>query len=154
MTIIRKFGSAKELHSHAVKIPGGCWEWRRFTIDGYGQVKVNNKNMAAHRYSFLISKGPIKKNWLVCHTCDNRKCIRPSHLFQGTCQDNMDDMKRKGRSPNNKFESNPKAKLTMADVKSIRDIGHSKPYKITAKTFGVTPEMISMIVRYKHWVVA
>lgn len=52
----------------------------------------------AHRVAWLIAKGQIESNLFVLHKCDNPLCCNVDHLFLGTHQDNMDDMKRKGRS--------------------------------------------------------
>lgn len=53
---------------------------------------------SAHRVAWIIKNGPIKDGMYVLHKCDSRMCCNPDHLFLGTHQDNMDDMKRKGRS--------------------------------------------------------
>jgi hypothetical protein len=34
---------------------------------------------------------------VLCHRCDERRCINPDHHFVGTHQDNMDDMTAKRR---------------------------------------------------------
>lgn len=47
--------------------------------------------------SFFIKNGFIDDNLLVCHKCDNPKCINPEHLFLGTYSENMNDCKAKGR---------------------------------------------------------
>lgn len=57
-------------------------------IKGYGKV---------HRYIWEQTKGPIPEGMLVCHSCDNPRCINVYHLFLGTSQDNMDDKVKKGR---------------------------------------------------------
>jgi hypothetical protein len=53
---------------------------------------------SAHRVAWIIKNGPIQGGLYVLHKCDNRMCCNPDHLFLGTHQDNMDDMRSKGRS--------------------------------------------------------
>lgn len=144
---------ATKFHDSYIPEPNsGCWLWEGCLLDGYGQVENNGHMIAAHRYSYSLLKGHLIPGFLVCHHCDNRSCVNPDHLFLGTWQDNMDDMKRKGRAPNNKGLNNPNRKLGWPAVREIRRIGNSQPYNQTAKLFGVTPEMISSIIRNKSWI--
>ena len=77
----------------------GCWNWLGAKDpDGYGRACYMNKTPMAHRLSYQFSKGLIPEGMCVCHTCDNRACINPLHLWLGTHQDNMDDKKNKGRA--------------------------------------------------------
>src|SRR5690242_10599760 len=77
----------------------GCWEWQGSThASGYGQISICGKPRRAHRVSYLIYRGPIEPGLFVLHRCDNRKCVRPDHLFLGTSQDNVTDMEVKGRA--------------------------------------------------------
>ena len=68
-------------------------------FDGYGQLTRSKKVHLAHRLSFELSKGPIPEGMHVCHSCDNRRCINPDHLWLGTNLDNLRDMFAKGRNP-------------------------------------------------------
>ena len=78
----------------------GCWEWQGVMHhSGYGCFKDKGKFAYTHRASYEAFKGPINGLY-VCHRCDNPRCIHPDHLFLGTHEENMADMKAKGRSRN------------------------------------------------------
>lgn len=79
----------------------GCWEWQgALDAYGYGQSRFNGKNWRVHRLFYTLLNGPIPPKLMVCHSCDNRKCANPNHMFLGTNQDNLTDMKQKGRARN------------------------------------------------------
>jgi len=86
--------------SHVAK-SDGCWLWTaHVNRTGYGHFALSrSRGRSAHRVSHELNIGPIPSGMLVCHRCDNPRCVRPDHLFLGTPSDNMHDKVAKGRCP-------------------------------------------------------
>lgn len=80
-----------------------CWNWRGklFKGTGYGKACYRGKHLGAHRLAaHLWLRHPLTDSRLVLHSCDNRACFNPKHLFVGTHLDNMRDKCSKGRHAN------------------------------------------------------
>ena len=88
-----------------------CWEWTGIIQGGgYGRIKLCQKQLAAHRLSFFLTNPDVNQSSVVCHNCNNRKCVNPDHLRIGTIQDNVGD----------KFKSGSSGVLTWEEVNLIR----------------------------------
>ncbi len=75
-----------------------CIEWQgKIDITGYGRFYKKGKKYSVHRAAFEENmKREIQKGFYILHSCDNRKCLNPAHLREGTHYDNMQDMKERG----------------------------------------------------------
>lgn len=87
-------------------VESGCWEWQAGKGEGgYGAISSRQyKTKMAHRVAYAMMVGdPTGRS--VLHRCDNPPCVRPDHLFLGTQQDNLLDMRAKGRGRNSRVEA-------------------------------------------------
>lgn len=75
----------------------GCLVWNKAT-DGHGYAYTWHKGKVqrAARVAYELNHGQ-EANGYVLHTCDNRKCIEPSHLYNGTQKQNAQDTVTRGR---------------------------------------------------------
>ena len=148
------------------KLPGkdACWEWtgKIHKRSGYGIFQIagevwdarlsryRQENVPPHRFSFELHCGPLGE-LCALHRCDNRKCVRPGHLFKGTKPENQEDMRIKGRAA--RGERTAAAKLTEGQVKAMRQeyaIGSVSQYRL-AKDYGISQAQVSLIIRRKNW---
>lgn len=146
-----------------VRIGDDCWEWAGGrNRHGYGRFFIQGRGMLrAHRVAWELARGTLPRDTsrsshgtLVCHRCDNRACVRPSHLFLGTNADNTRDMVSKGRDrqPVLHGERNGCAKLTeraVQDIRSRRKRGES--LRQIARTHAVSFALIHQICRGRKW---
>lgn len=99
----------------------GCWEWQKnIQMNGYGHMKHSGKTRSAHRISYEMHHGEIPIGAYVLHRCDNRRCVKPDHLYLGTAKDNALDMKAKRRHSHG--EQSTSSKVTEAQVLEMYEL--------------------------------
>lgn len=144
-----KYCSSKcRILTFTVPSQSGCWEWTgKKNRSGYGQLNYNKAVLIASRVSFEAWRGPIEAGLCVCHTCDNRGCVNPDHLFLGTVADNSADMVAKQRHSHG--ETHAFAKFTENEVRAI--LTSKAPTKALARSLGVSPRTIHSIRSGRTW---
>jgi hypothetical protein len=125
----------------------GCWEWqKKLNPYGYAQTKYKGLTQPAHRISYRVFKGEIEKNVCICHTCDNRKCVNPDHLWIGTHKQNAQDRAEKNRS------NHYKKKMSINEVLEIRKLYPDVSIKDLSVKFERSDRCIRDIVNWKTWI--
>lgn len=73
-----------------VEKSSGCWRWTdKPNHDGYGRFKTKDGRVMAHVFAFVETVGPVPSGLELDHTCNNRSCVRPSHLEAVTHIENV-----------------------------------------------------------------
>lgn len=144
---ITRFFSHVETHGFD---PDVCWEWTGAGKgNGYGNISADGANPTAHHYAYeLYNQVTVPGGMDVCHTCDNRCCVNPDHLFIGTRQDNVADMRAKGRAAGGN-----RKKLRESEVQNIRQrlaSGHSP--RLIADQTGLNYDTITAIKEGRSYV--
>lgn len=128
-------------------IPTDLW----FDKDGYPKAKYGGKLQPASRIIMRLLYGKeVIKGKLICHTCNNRSCLNPDHLYIGTPQTNSDDKFKDGTMPlgekHVRFRSEIKTETL---IRLYEDEGYSQ--QLISEMTGLSQSAISgRIRRFKN----
>jgi hypothetical protein len=125
----------------------GCWLWTGAISSGYGQFWLNGKQVLAHRASYALFVTMPHSKDAVCHTCDNRICVNPAHLFTGTRAENSADMVAKRRQA--KGEQFARSGINPETVRAI--LSSSLSDSEWAAKLGLSKGAINHIRHRRNW---
>jgi hypothetical protein len=133
----------------------GCWEWQGTrNSNGYGMIGVDHQSRYTHRVSWELANGSIPDGLEICHRCDNRRCVRPDHLFLGTRRDNVRDMWAKGRGNPRapRGAAHHEAKVTpqmSADILALYERGWT--VSALARQYDIDRHTVRRVLQGNHW---
>ncbi|MEG4319980.1 MULTISPECIES: HNH endonuclease [unclassified Microcoleus] len=134
--------------------PNGC----RICIlakrsDGYSvkTIRINGKNKSSYPHRLVLEHKlgrPVKVGYFACHSCDDRGCVNPDHLWEGTPADNSRDSLEKNRFPFVPGQRGPNRKLKPEQVQEIRYLlGEGMSRAEIARTFVISRSQIILLAR-------
>ncbi len=133
---------------------GDCWLWTGAKTHGYGHLNRyrdgRQVHLRAHRVSWEEHYGAIPDGMCVCHRCDNPSCVRPDHLFLGTQDENLADMRGKGRG-----SAPPRVRRPRLTEEQAREIIAAKagglPIAPFHRKFGVARSTVYAVAYGVNW---
>lgn len=67
-----------------------CIESKKsITTNGYSRIRIEGKNIQAHRWAWELVNGSIPSGMVIDHLCKNKRCVLPNHLRLVTQQENI-----------------------------------------------------------------
>lgn len=123
-----------------------CWEWLgNRDKANYGTMMVDGKNWRSNRLAVRRwHSEPLVGELYVLHRCDNPPCINPDHLYQGTKQQNSQDMARRRRGNTVRLTEDAviDSRMRAAAGERVTDL---------AKEYGVSKTAMAYAVSGKTW---
>ncbi len=129
----------------------GCYIWNSsYTADGYALITYKKKKVRVAKAVLENKLGrPLKVGYETCHLCNNRGCIKPEHLYEGTHKQNGKDLAESGKL---KGEKASNSKITQVQAKIIKDmISSGKSLISISKELNISIPTIEGIKRGTSW---
>jgi len=137
-----------------VRGPTDCWPWTAGqTRDGYGRFRREGGSpvcQPAHRVAWEARHGPIPEGLGVCHSCYNRPCVNPLHLYLATTAERNADLAFEGRF--RRGQGCWQAKLKEEQVLDIRRrAAAGDSAAALGRAFGVASATVRKVVCRRNW---
>lgn len=129
----------------------GCHLWNSYTSkDGYAVLKFKKKRYRIARLLLEKKLGrKIISNKETCHKCNNRLCINPDHLYEGTHIENGADMSLVGSVSGEKCGT---SKITQEIAEEIKKLLKTGMYPLAvSKKIGVPFSIVKNIKYKRYW---
>lgn len=130
-----------------------CFIWQgRIGKDGYGILWWKDYPYRAHRISYELYNGKIPEGKVVCHTCNNKLCVNPDHLYVATQAKNTQDAARDGLMAQKTGEDSHASKLTREQaIEIIKRRKKGEEAESISKDYGITHWTVYDLMKGKSW---
>lgn len=146
-----------------VAVHSGCLECSLTPNKKYPMILgPNRRSLTCSRVVLAEKLGrPIRNGFMALHTCDNMRCVNPDHIYEGTRQDNVNDlwsrheheMREIKRRTMRRGSEHHNAKLTEPQVKTIKlALENGTSRRELAEKFSVATQTIDRIANNQLWV--
>lgn len=145
-------GVRRRLTEQTRRMPNGCWDATfNDLVNGYPRMSVSCVKLLTHRVAWALANDADPGDMLVCHRCDNRRCVNPDHLFLGTPLDNTRDMAAKGRRATQKSRRASLRGPSLSREQALQIYLNPLPKYIIAAAYGVTRTHVGDIKARRTW---
>jgi hypothetical protein len=123
----------------------GCWLWEgyaRHITPNYLQPEgsYKGKKLRVAKIAWLLHNGEIPSGMHVLHRCNNSLCVNPAHLYLGSHQQNMRDLKCSDRARNGH------TKVTIEHLNAVRKLrADGETVASCAQHLGITAKAMSRL---------
>ena len=134
-----------------------CWLWKTKSIARYGSATANGKRVYATHIALFLDGRPQLQHDYALHTCDNKRCVNPRHLYWGSQKQNIFDAVRRGKGPpgyrralhGTELKISKLSKLKVQAIRRFRRAGCS--YREIAQEFAISQTTARNIIIGKTW---
>jgi hypothetical protein len=126
-----------------IKGPNDCWKWKRAKKDGYGRVTILGVTYRAHRIALLYKLEKIEHWALHINDCQSRACCNQNHLYEGTMEQNNQDIYTK-------YGREPYVEINLEIAREIRGLQGLNLRQLSEK-FGLSQQSIYRIRTNQTW---
>ena len=136
--------------------PDACWELppgiaARAQSGYYNQWRMPWGSDRLHRVVLAWKLGrALGEGKHALHHCDNKGCLNPGHLYEGTAGDNTRDWVERGRRDQHGVR-NPRGRFTVEQIAEVRRLYHEEGLRqgVIAERFGMNRSHVSRILSGK-----
>lgn len=148
------FREAQRYVTDVASVYGGddclVWPFARNSA-GYGHIRLNKRNHLVSRLVCEIAHGSPPEGNYAAHSCGrgHMGCCSPKHLRWASPTENSADTSAHGTL--SKGEKHGAAKLTLAEVSTIRALRGIETQRELAQRFGIAQSNVSLIQSGSTW---